>query len=253
VYLEITESAAFTHYDLCMSVLKDVCARAGVHLVVDDYGAGHSNLARILDLNPKIVKLDGALIRGIDKDPRRQLMVRHMVALCTDLGAKVVAECIETVEELKAVRTGLRAGPSRFPAARVQLSARAPSAAALRREEPSSAQAHRQARGPRRPRRTRDCDFIGPAPPPDCIRGSNLEQKAKLGTLHAPVEEPSQWVVQATDAPGAAQTATPSAGHALTSQALTRRSTLGAGRSDRKRKRARLIVALELRVLHANR
>jgi len=103
VYLEITESAAFTHFDLCMNVLKDVCARAGVHLVVDDYGAGHSNLARILDLNPKIVKLDGALIRGIDKDPRRQIMVRHMVALCTDLGAKVVAECIETVEELKAV------------------------------------------------------------------------------------------------------------------------------------------------------
>jgi EAL domain-containing protein (putative c-di-GMP-specific phosphodiesterase class I) len=103
VYLEITESAAFTHYDLCMSVLKDVCARAGVHLVVDDYGAGHSNLARILDLNPKIVKLDGALIRGLDKDPRRQMMVKHMVALCIDLGAKVVAECIETVDELKAV------------------------------------------------------------------------------------------------------------------------------------------------------
>jgi EAL domain-containing protein (putative c-di-GMP-specific phosphodiesterase class I) len=103
VYLEITESAAFTHYDLCMSVLKDVCARAGVHLVVDDYGAGHSNLARILDLNPKIVKLDGVLTRGIDKDRRRQIMVRHMVALCVDLGAKVVAECVETVGELKAI------------------------------------------------------------------------------------------------------------------------------------------------------
>lgn len=104
IYLEITESAAFTHYDLCMSVLKDVCARARVHLVVDDYGAGHSNLARILDLNPAIVKLDGALTRGIDKDRRRQLMVRHMVALCIDLGAKVVAECVETADELKAVR-----------------------------------------------------------------------------------------------------------------------------------------------------
>jgi EAL domain-containing protein (putative c-di-GMP-specific phosphodiesterase class I) len=103
VYLEITEAAAFTHYDLCMSVLKDVCARAGVHLVVDDYGAGHSNLARILDLNPKVVKLDGALTRGIDKDRRRQVIVRHMVALCVDLGAKVVAECVETVDELKAV------------------------------------------------------------------------------------------------------------------------------------------------------
>jgi EAL domain-containing protein (putative c-di-GMP-specific phosphodiesterase class I) len=103
VYLEITESAAFTHHDLCMSVLKELCARSGVHLVVDDYGAGHSNLARILDLNPKIVKLDGALIRGIAQDKRRQLMVRHMVALCSDLGAKVVAECVETLDELKAV------------------------------------------------------------------------------------------------------------------------------------------------------
>jgi EAL domain-containing protein (putative c-di-GMP-specific phosphodiesterase class I) len=103
VYLEITESAAFTHYDLCMNVLKELCSRSGVHLVVDDYGAGHSNLARILDLNPKIVKLDGALIRGIAKDKRRQIMVRHVVALCVDLGAKVVAECVETVEELKAV------------------------------------------------------------------------------------------------------------------------------------------------------
>ncbi|HEY4107242.1 MAG TPA: EAL domain-containing protein [Polyangiaceae bacterium] len=103
VYLEITESAAFTHYDLCMNVLKDVCSRASVHLVVDDYGAGHSNLARILDLNPKIVKLDGALVRGIDKDVRRQIIVRHMVRLCRDLGARVVAECVETVEELQAV------------------------------------------------------------------------------------------------------------------------------------------------------
>ena len=103
VYLEITESAAFTHYDLCMSVLKDVCARAGVHLVVDDYGSGHSNLARILDLNPQVVKLDGALTRGIDKDRRRQIIVRHMVALCTELGAKVVAECVETLEEIKAI------------------------------------------------------------------------------------------------------------------------------------------------------
>src|SRR5450432_2181071 len=103
VYLEITESAAFTHYELCMSVLKELCSRSGVHLVVDDYGAGHSNLARILDLNPKIVKLDGALIHGIAKDRRRQIMVRHMVALCVDLGARVVAECVETVEDLKAV------------------------------------------------------------------------------------------------------------------------------------------------------
>ncbi|MET0795441.1 MAG: EAL domain-containing protein [Polyangiaceae bacterium] len=146
VYLEITEAAAFTHYDLCMSVLKDVCARAGVHLVVDDYGAGHSNLARILDLNPKVVKLDGALIRGIDKDPRRQMMVRHMVALCGDLGAKVVAECIETVEELKAVADqgvhwaqGYVLARPAFPAPQINfpLARQAPSAGAVRGSPPA--------------------------------------------------------------------------------------------------------------------
>ena len=40
VYLEITESAAFTHFDLCYGVLKEVCSRSGAHLVVDDLGAG---------------------------------------------------------------------------------------------------------------------------------------------------------------------------------------------------------------------
>ena len=38
VYLEITESAAFTYFELCMDVLKEVCRRTGAHLVVDDYG-----------------------------------------------------------------------------------------------------------------------------------------------------------------------------------------------------------------------
>jgi EAL domain-containing protein (putative c-di-GMP-specific phosphodiesterase class I) len=104
VYLEITETAAFTHFDLCMGVLKEVCNRTGAHLVVDDFGAGHSNMQRVMDLRPAIVKLDGALIRNLHRDKRRQILVKHVVDLCTDLGAKVVAECVETVEELKAAR-----------------------------------------------------------------------------------------------------------------------------------------------------
>lgn len=106
VYLEITESAAFAYFELCLNVLRDISARAGgyLYLVVDDLGAGYSNLKRVLDLEPRVVKLDLALVRGIDKSRRQQILVRQVVALCQELGADVVAEGIETLDELKAVR-----------------------------------------------------------------------------------------------------------------------------------------------------
>ncbi len=104
LYLEITESAAFEYFDLCRSVLKEVCARTGAFLVVDDLGAGHSNLKRILELEPRVVKLDRELVRELDKSKRQQVLVRAVTALCKDLGALVVCEGIETVDELKAVR-----------------------------------------------------------------------------------------------------------------------------------------------------
>ncbi len=103
VYVEITESAAFTHYDVCVNVLKEIQSRAGIFLAVDDLGAGHSNLKRVLDLEPRIVKLDRALITGLDRSTRQQTLVRHVVRLCVELGADVVAEGIETADELSAV------------------------------------------------------------------------------------------------------------------------------------------------------
>lgn len=111
VYLEITESAAFKYFDVCLSVLREISSRGGGYLVVDDLGAGYSNLKRVLDLEPRVVKLDLALVRGIDKNRRQQILVRQVVALCQELGADVVAEGIETVEELKAVcDTGAQMG-----------------------------------------------------------------------------------------------------------------------------------------------
>lgn len=102
VFVEITESAAFTHYELCRSVIKELRARGGVYLAVDDLGAGHSNLRRVLDLEPEVVKLDRELVAGLDKNRRQQILVRHVVTLCTELGSTVVAEGIETHEELSA-------------------------------------------------------------------------------------------------------------------------------------------------------
>ena len=103
LYLEITESAPLTHFDLCTSVLREVCSRASAYLVVDDLGAGYSNLKIIADLEPKVVKLDRQLVQDLGAKPRQQKLVSFTVNLCNQLGAAVVAEGIETYDELKAV------------------------------------------------------------------------------------------------------------------------------------------------------
>ena len=111
VYLEVTESMPLTHHELCMNVLGELRSRANIELVVDDLGAGYSNLKRILDLEPKVVKLDRGLIVNLDKSQRQQRLVKGVVRLCTDLGATVVAEGIETDAEFSALRdTGAHYG-----------------------------------------------------------------------------------------------------------------------------------------------
>lgn len=115
LYLEVTESAAFEYYDLCLDVLKEVCQRSNARLVVDDFGAGYSNLMRVLELRPEVVKLDLTLVRQLAEDARKRILVRHLVSLCTDLGAEVVIEGIETMDELHAARDcGVHYGQGNF-------------------------------------------------------------------------------------------------------------------------------------------
>jgi EAL domain-containing protein (putative c-di-GMP-specific phosphodiesterase class I) len=102
-FLEITESVPLSHHALVKSVLSEVRDK-GVGIVVDDLGAGYSNLAYIADLHPEFVKVDRGLVTDLHRDPRRQKLLRGMVRLCDDLGARVVAEGIETDDELAAAR-----------------------------------------------------------------------------------------------------------------------------------------------------
>lgn len=103
VFLEITESVPLSHFRICQEVLRKIRER-GVHLVIDDLGAGYSNLRYIADLHPRLVKLDRALVTGLSRNPRMQSLVASIVALCENLGAEVVAEGIETLDELLAAR-----------------------------------------------------------------------------------------------------------------------------------------------------
>jgi EAL domain-containing protein (putative c-di-GMP-specific phosphodiesterase class I) len=104
IYLEITESVPLTHFDLVMSVLREVKSRGCIELVVDDLGAGYSNLKSIADLEPHIVKLDRDLVAGVDKNKRQGQLVSSIVSLCRDLKARVVVEGVETEAELAVLR-----------------------------------------------------------------------------------------------------------------------------------------------------
>lgn len=104
VYLEVTETAPLLHSASCRQALDSLEGRAGIYFVVDDLGAGFSNLKRIADLEPKFVKVDRELIHGLASNPRQQQLLKSVVRLCADLGARVVAEGIETPDDFRAVQ-----------------------------------------------------------------------------------------------------------------------------------------------------
>ena len=72
----------------------------GFQIALDDLGAGYAGLNSFATLQPTIVKLDMSLVSGIDLCNVRQRLVRSMVEACHDLSVRVVAEGIESREEL---------------------------------------------------------------------------------------------------------------------------------------------------------
>jgi EAL domain-containing protein (putative c-di-GMP-specific phosphodiesterase class I) len=81
----------------------------GFKTAIDDFGAGFANLNLLARFQPDVIKLDMELIRDIDRDRVRRSIVRNIVNVCTDIGAEVVAEGIETAAEYEVLRGfGLR-------------------------------------------------------------------------------------------------------------------------------------------------
>lgn len=97
--LGITEHAAVDRYDELNDHLAPLRAR-GLKLAVDDAGAGFAGLQYILRLQPDIIKLDMTLIRTIDSDPARRSLAAAMQMFARQTGAVLVAEGVETPEEL---------------------------------------------------------------------------------------------------------------------------------------------------------
>ena len=100
--LEVTERASLDN-------LSDVRRRVerlrslGFRIAVDDLGAGYAGLTSFASLEPDYVKFDMSLVRGLDRDPVRQKLMRSMNDLCVEMNIQTVAEGIETPAERDAV------------------------------------------------------------------------------------------------------------------------------------------------------
>ncbi|WP_374158340.1 EAL domain-containing protein [Mycobacterium sp. G7A2] len=84
---------------------------AGVSVAVDDAGAGYASFVQLLRLRPDIIKIDGELVDGIDENPVKRAFATALKALGAELGAKIVAEAVETPAQLDTLtRLGIEYG-----------------------------------------------------------------------------------------------------------------------------------------------
>ncbi len=99
--VELTEGEAGR--DLLTAERRAQLRDAGLRLAVDDLGAGFAGLARLVDLDPEIVKIDRFLTIGAGEDPRRSAVLAAALHFCEATGATLVAEGIERDEDLATI------------------------------------------------------------------------------------------------------------------------------------------------------
>ena len=100
--IEITEHQAVTDFE---ALAREIDAlRPYAKIAIDDVGTGYSGLRHLIELQPDILKMDMVLTRDIDSDPARRAITAAMVQFARDIGAKLVAEGIETEAERDAMR-----------------------------------------------------------------------------------------------------------------------------------------------------
>jgi EAL domain-containing protein (putative c-di-GMP-specific phosphodiesterase class I) len=99
--VEVVELGLIEQDPTALETLREL-RELGVRVVVDDFGAGYSTLARLRALRPDVLKIDRSLVVGTDTDEHAALLLDSVVRLGQLIGAQVVAEGIETEAELRA-------------------------------------------------------------------------------------------------------------------------------------------------------
>src|SRR5215213_4797989 len=110
ITIELTEHLKIQDYRSFASSLRPM-RQAGGQVAIDDFGAGYASLRHILRLRPEWIKLDISLTERIDENPLAHAMASALSSFAKEVGLQVVAEGIETEEELEALSdVGFRYG-----------------------------------------------------------------------------------------------------------------------------------------------
>ncbi|MGQ0752249.1 MAG: putative bifunctional diguanylate cyclase/phosphodiesterase, partial [Betaproteobacteria bacterium] len=101
--LEITESLIMQDVERSIARLQSIQA-AGIGIAIDDFGTGYSSLSYIARLPVNCVKIDRSFIAGMVRSPHNLTIVSTIISLAHCLNLKVVAEGVETEEQLQLLR-----------------------------------------------------------------------------------------------------------------------------------------------------
>lgn len=97
---EVTEAEKVRDLDFLRSIMHEYRAE-GAKVALDDLGSGYSSILHLADLRPDYVKLDQQLVRGAHKDYVRSVLLKAITDAAHELRILVVAEGVETEEDLK--------------------------------------------------------------------------------------------------------------------------------------------------------
>jgi EAL domain-containing protein (putative c-di-GMP-specific phosphodiesterase class I) len=100
--LELTESVPLPDQEILTRALAEY-RELGASIAIDDYGTGFANLASLVAIRPEFLKLDRSLTQDLPRDCLRQEILRAMCTITSSYGAAVIAEGIETPEQLEAL------------------------------------------------------------------------------------------------------------------------------------------------------
>ena len=106
VVIELTEQSDLT--DEHISRLREIYCAKGCMIAIDDYGSGYSNSAAVLNLAPDVIKIDRTLISDINTNTRKQHFLSGIIDFAKLNGIKVLAEGVETYDEMSvSIRRGV--------------------------------------------------------------------------------------------------------------------------------------------------
>jgi EAL domain-containing protein (putative c-di-GMP-specific phosphodiesterase class I) len=106
--IEVTESTVMQRFEDARWVLRQL-KELGLRIAMDDFGTGYSSLSNLYRLPFDVVKIDRSFTMDLFENPRARSVTRAILALGRELGLEIVAEGIETAEQLAALRE-LKAG-----------------------------------------------------------------------------------------------------------------------------------------------